>query len=109
MYTVVYNLLTKFKKTESIGDMKRSPRSRGLDEKQCRFIDELMAKNTDLSSRQLYSALKEAYPMVEASLSTVKRAQRHLGWTAKRTRCCQLISEISKKKVDGMVLRQSDC
>ena len=36
--------------------------------------------------------------MVEASLSTVKRAQRHLGWTAKRTRYCQLINEINKEK-----------
>ena len=97
-HTAVYNLLTKFKKTESIGDMKRRPRSRRLDEELYRFIDELMTKNTGLTSRQLYSALKEAYPMVEASLSTVKRARRHLGWTAKHTRYYQLISEVNKEK-----------
>ena len=61
--------------TELIGDMKRIPRSRRLDEEQYRFIDELMVENTDLMSRQLYSALKEAYPTIEASLSTVKRAR----------------------------------
>lgn len=71
---------------------------RQLDEEQYRFIDELMAENTDLTSRQLYSALKEAYPTVEASLSTVQRPRRHLGWTAKRTRYCQLISEVNKEK-----------
>ena len=96
--TAIYNLLTKFKKTESIGDMKRRPHLRQLDEEQYRFIDELMAENTDLTSRQLHSALKEAYPTVEASLSTVQRARRHLGWTAKRTRYCQLISEVNKEK-----------
>ena len=96
--TAIYNLLTKFKRTESIGDLMRRPRLRRLDEEHYRFIDELMAENTDLTSMQLYTALKEAYPMVEASLSTVKRARRHLGWTAKRTRYCQLISEVNKEK-----------
>ena len=80
--TAVYNLLTKFKKTESITDMKRRARSRRLSEEHYRFVDELMAKNTDLTSLQLYSAFIEAYPTVEASVSTLKRAQRHLGWTA---------------------------
>ena len=96
--TAIYNLLTKFKRTESIGDLTRRPRSRRLDEEHYRFIDELIVENTDLTSTQLYTALKEAYPMVEASLSTVKRARRHLGWTAKRTRYCQLISEVNKEK-----------
>ena len=72
--SAIYNLLTKFKKTKSIGDLKRRPHSRRLDVEQYRFIDELMTENTDLASRQLYSALKEAYPTIEASLSTVKRA-----------------------------------
>lgn len=96
--TAIYNLLTKFRRTESIGDIKRRARSRRLSEEHFRFIDELMAENTDLTSNQLYSALKEAYSTLEASLSTVKRAQRYLGWTAMRTRYCQLISEVNKEK-----------
>ena len=95
--TAVYNLLTKFK-TESIADMKRRARSRRLSEEHYRFVDKLMAKNTDLTSLQLYSAFKEAYPTAEASVSTLKRARRHLGWTAMRTRYCQLISEVNKEK-----------
>ena len=81
-----------------IGDLTRRPRSRRLNEVQYRFIDELMAKNNDLTSRLLYAGLKVAYPTLEASLSTVKRAWRHLGWTAKRTGYCQLISEVNKEK-----------
>ena len=56
-----------------------------------------MAEKTDLTSRQLYSACKVSYPTVEASLSTIKRTRRYLGWTAKRTRYCQLISEVNKE------------
>ena len=97
-YTAIYNLLSKFKKTELIGDLTRRPHSRRLNKEEYRFIKELMAENTDLTSRQLYAALKEAYPTLEMSLSTVNRARQHLGWTAKRTRYCQLISEINKEK-----------
>ena len=96
--TAIYNLLAKFMKTKSIGDIKRKPRSQRLSEEHYRFIDELMAEKTDLTSRQLYSAFKDAYPTVEASISTIKRARRYLGWTAKRTRYCQLISEVNKEK-----------
>ena len=57
-----------------------------------------MAQNTDLSSRQLYSVFKTAYPSTEASLSTIRGARRDLGWTMKRTRYCQLISDVNKVK-----------
>ena len=55
--TAIYNLLAKFRKTESIGDIKKRPRSRRLSEEHYRFIDELMAENTDLTLRQLYIQL----------------------------------------------------
>ena len=96
--TSIYNLLSKFRRTNSIADIKRRPRSRRLNEEHFRFVDELMAQNNDLSSRQLYVAFKTAYPSTEASLSTIKRARRDLGWTMKRTRYCQLISEVNKEK-----------
>ena len=96
--TTIYNLLSKFQKTNSIADIKRRPRSRRLDEEHYRFVDETMAQNTDLSSRQLYAMFKTTYPSIEASLSTVKRARRDLGWTMKRTRYCQLISDVNKEK-----------
>ena len=60
--TTVYKLLSKFQKTNSIADIKRRPRSRRLSEEHYRFVDELMAENTDLTSRQLYAAFKTTYP-----------------------------------------------
>ena len=58
----MYNLLAKFRKTESIGDIKKRPRSRRLSEEHYRFIDELMAENTDLTLRQLYIQLEGRLP-----------------------------------------------
>ena len=51
-----------------------------------------------MTSTQLHAAFKEAYPSVVTSLSTIKGARHHLGWTAKRTRYCRLISNINKEK-----------
>ena len=96
--TTTYNLLSKFRKTSSIADIKRQPCSRWLNEEHYRFVDEIMAQNTDLSSRQLYNMFKTSYPSTEASLSMIKRAHCDLGWTMKRTRYCQLISEVNKEK-----------
>lgn len=96
--TAIYNLVSKFQKTNSIADIKRRPRSRRLSGEHYRFVDELMAENTDLTSWQLHAAFKSTYHSTEASISTIKRARRDLGWTAKRTRYCQLISEVNKEK-----------
>ena len=96
--TTIYNLLSKFWKTNSIVDIKRRPRSRRLSKGHYRFVDEVMAQNNDLSLRQLYTVFKTAYPSTVVSLSTIKRTRRDLGWTMKRTRYCQLISEVNKDK-----------
>ena len=37
--------------------------------------------------------LKAKYPSVDVSESTIKRTRKELGWVAKRTRYCALISE----------------
>ena len=38
------------------------------------------------------------YPEIQISISTVKRARRHLGWISKKTRYCALIREANKEK-----------
>ena len=65
-----------------------------------------MAENTDLTSRQLYAAFKEAYPSMAVSVSTMKRASCHLGWTWKCMRYCQLISDVNKEKRVDWCLNQ---
>lgn len=79
-------------------DRKAAPRPRKLQDCHYRFIDDAMVENDELTSGQLYRMFNNAYPDVDVSLSTVKRARRELGWIGKRTRYCALISENNKDK-----------
>ena len=40
---------------------------------------------------------REKYPEVSISISTIKRVRRELGWVAKRTRHCAMITEVNKE------------
>ena len=57
-----------------------------------------MAKDDELTGIKLLRILKEEFPDVSVSLSTVKRAKRELGWVVKKTRYCALISENNQEK-----------
>ena len=95
----LYALCRKYEATRSIQDRKRRSRPLLLNEDQYRFIDNTVANNVDMISRQLHSALLAEYPDLESvSVSTVKRARLRLGWISKRTRYCALISERNQEK-----------
>lgn len=95
----LYALCRKYEATRSIQDRKRRSRPLLLNEDQYRFIDNTVANNVDMTSRQLHSALLAEYPDLESvSVSTVKRARLRLGWISKRTRYCALISERNQEK-----------
>ena len=91
-------LISKYKNTGTVADARTRTRPRKLQEEHYRFIDDAMADNDQLTSRQLYRMLEEAYPCIDISISTLKRARRELGWVGKRTRYCALISENNKEK-----------
>ena len=55
-------------------------------------------ENTDLTSRQLYSAFKDASPIVEASVSTTEESSKISRMDCKHTRYCQLISVVNKEE-----------
>ena len=63
-----------------------------------RFIDETMEANPELISRQLHGMVAEKFSDASVSISTVKRARKALGWSAKKTRYCALITEVNKEK-----------
>ena len=90
-------LIKKYKNTGSVADACKARRPRKLQE-HYRFIDDAMAENDQLTSRQLHQSHQEAFPGVEVSISTIKRAERELGWVGKRTRYCALISDNNKEK-----------
>ena len=91
-------LLKKYNETSSVADLKRTPRRRLLTDERFRFIDETMEANPELTSRQLHGMVAEKFSDASVSISTVKRARKALGWSAKKTRYCALITEVNKEK-----------
>ena len=86
-------LIKKFKNTGSVADNRIMPRPRKLDHEHLKFIDECMASNNELSITRLHHLVRDQFPSLSVSQSTVKRARRELGWMAKKTRYCALISD----------------
>lgn len=94
----IYLLIKKYDRIQRIEDVKGKPRPQILQESHFRFIDNLMAENNDLMSRQLHSAVVCEYPELEGiSISTVKRARLRI---SKKMRYCALISENQEKRLD---------
>ena len=91
-------LIRKYKETSSVCDRKYQRIRKSLNQEQYRYIDNCMAENKELTSRQLYQKLLEEFPGVKTSISSVKRARRELGWVCKRSRYCALITETNKEK-----------
>ena len=71
----LFALLKKFDSTGLVIDLKQKP-----------------------TSRQLFLLFTAGFPEIQVSVSTVKRARRHLGWVSKKTRYCALIWEANKEK-----------
>ena len=95
----LFTLIKKFKKIKLVVDLKKKkPRSSILEECHYRFIDEAMAANNELTSRQLFSLFTDEYPEVQISISTVKRARKHLGWISKKTTYYALVWEANKEQ-----------
>lgn len=91
-------LIRKQKLTGSIANKKVPKRQKKLTDEHYRFIDAAMARNNELSAPKLHALLREKFPDCVVSESTVKRARRELGWMAKKTRYCALISSNNQEK-----------
>ena len=63
-----------------------------------RFIDDVMAKDDEITCTQLHKQLHEIFSENKVSLATVKRARKDLGWVSSTPCYCLLIKENSKAK-----------
>ena len=98
----LYTLFQKYETTKAIVDLKHRSRAKILQEEHFLSIDNTVAENVDMTSRQLFSALVTKYPELESvSLSTVKRARYFLEWESKKTRYCALISERNEENASS--------
>ena len=91
-------LLKKYRSTGSVADRRTTTPKKKLTDDHYRFIDDRMAENDELTAANLYALLIERYPELSVSVSTVKAARMHLGWSAKKTRYGAMISEVNQEK-----------
>ena len=91
-------LLKRSRTTGSVADRRSIKPRKKLTDEHYTFIDECMAEDDELTTMKVQSSLPEKFPTLNVSLSTVKRAQMELGWTAKKTRYSALISESNQEK-----------
>ena len=96
--TSLYLLIGKFVKSGKIKDKKRESRPSILKQEHYEYIDRAMIENDELTAHTLYCLLKESYPELKLSLSTVRRARKDLGWVLTNPRYCQLIRDVNKEK-----------
>ena len=89
----LYKLIRKEERTGMVSDIPRAVKTAVIGWKQLLFIDEAMADNDELTAHCLLRMMQEKWPGFNASISTVKRARRYLGWVATRPQYCQLICE----------------
>ena len=91
-------LLRKYRTTGSVADHQTVKPPRKLTDEHYHFIDDCMADDDELTATKLQAMLKERYPSLEVSVSTIKRARMELGWTVKKTRYGALVSEANQEK-----------
>ena len=94
----IYLLLKKYKESGSLADRRKQPRRACLSNEHYEFIDETIEGNRDLTSRQLLTLVKDQFPGLKVSIATIKRVRKTLGWSAKKTRYCAMITEVNKEK-----------
>ena len=91
-------LYKKFSKYDCVLDLPRRKRSKKLTLEMEEVIDEEMKKNDELTAQQLRTKLKEKFPSLELSLSTVKVVRRRRGWACTKPHYCQILRAVDKTK-----------
>jgi hypothetical protein len=90
--------VAKYKQTNSVLDRPRRAIPKILNDDHYRYIDEALAENDELTSRQLRAMLISKYSELSISISAVERARCGLGWVVTTPKYCQLIREANKQK-----------
>ena len=57
-----------------------------------------MAKNDELTGRQMRELLHEKWPNLDVSISTIKQARQSIGWVSTRPKYCQLVRAVNMEK-----------
>ena len=98
-FVTLYKWFRTAKRIGSVASKPRIPSPKRMTQEQYEFIDDQMSLNDELSARQLRDVLLTKWPCIKKiSISTVKRARRHLGSTISWPKYCQLIRETNLER-----------
>ena len=89
-------MIKKLCPTGSVTNLRRSGKPRKLSVEARAFIDQQMCKNDEMMSPKIQEKL--AKRGISVTSSTVRRSQKHQGWTLQRAAYCQLICDANKVK-----------
>ena len=90
----LYKLVKKFEDTGSVVDRPRRRAPRKVTEEMRDAIDQAFDDNDELTSRQLQSFIKDKWPDVIVSCSTIRRSRKEIGWVCTKPHYCQLLREV---------------
>lgn len=90
----LYALVEKYRRKGTVRDLPRRKRATIITEEMRAFIEEQLQRNDELTSTAIKRLLAERWPHVEASISTIKRVRRKLGWVCTRLHYCQLLRDV---------------
>jgi len=81
-----------FRNNQGSGERKRQSI---LSDEVCKFINDQLKINDELTSTKLQQLIEENWPGIHPSKTTIKRERRRLGWVCTRAHYCQLLHEVS--------------
>ena len=94
----LYKLCKKFRIHGHVLDLPRKAREKKLTPEMIEMIDDEMRKNDELTAYQLRTKLKERFPSLQVSLSTIKAVRQRIGWVCTKPHYCQILREANKVK-----------
>ena len=90
----LYDLIRKYRERHCVVDCPRRKRPRKISEEMMAFMDAQLSENDELTSRKIQDLFKNHWPDVVASLPTIRRVRKELGWVSTRPHYCQLLREV---------------
>jgi len=94
----ISKFFTQYRLYGSIKDRKRTGRPTVVSDMHRQIINEELAKNNELSAKEICNIISNRCGCGVPSVSAIKRARYKLGWRWSGTKYCQLIRDVNKVK-----------
>lgn len=69
------------------------------------FINQKLEEDDELTASRLKNMLLERWPELRATLDTIKRWRRKIGWVCTRPHYCQLVRNLIRRKLKVVLVQ----